>query len=139
VDFARRRWLLSKAFAASAEDAWAEADSGLPKLWLVQRALAARREHQAAFAPRAAYRPLEAMGSHAKHVFAFVRGEQVVSVVPRLWLGFRGEWGGTELELPRGRWRDALSGEPHFSDGAVLTAQLLRRFPVALLVREDSP
>jgi (1->4)-alpha-D-glucan 1-alpha-D-glucosylmutase len=139
VDYAQRRWLLSKAFAASAEDAWAEADSGLPKLWLVQRALAARREHQAAFSPRAAYRPLEAVGSHAKHVFAFVREERVVSVVPRLWLGFRGEWGGTELELPRGAWRDALSGQPHFSDGAILAAQLLRRFPVALLVREDSP
>jgi (1->4)-alpha-D-glucan 1-alpha-D-glucosylmutase len=139
VDYRLRRWLLSKAFAATAEDAWAEADSGLAKLWLVQRALATRRKHQTAFAPPADYRPLEATGSHAKHVFAFVRGDEVASVVPRLWLGFRGEWGGTEVALPRGAWRDALSGEPHFSEGAVLTAQLLRRFPVALLVREDSP
>jgi (1->4)-alpha-D-glucan 1-alpha-D-glucosylmutase len=139
VDYRVRRWLLAKAFSASPEDAWAEVDSGLPKLWLVQRTLAARREHEAAFAPPASYRPLEALGPRAAHVFAFVRGEEVASVVPRLWLGFRGEWGATELALPAGAWRDALSGELHLSSGAVSVAQLLRRFPVALLARQDSP
>jgi (1->4)-alpha-D-glucan 1-alpha-D-glucosylmutase len=79
------------------------------------------------------------VGPRAQHVFAFVRGEKVATAVPRLWLGFRGEWGGTELLLPSGTWRDVLSDELHYSSGAVSVAQLLRRFPVALLVQEDSP
>ena len=139
VDYGLRRRLLAKASTASAEEAWAEAESGLPKLWLIRRALAARRGRSGAFEPSAAYRPLETTGLQANHAFAFVRGEEVATVVPRLWLGFRGEWGETEVELPRGAWRDVLSGECHVSSGAVLAAQLLRRFPVALLLREDSP
>jgi (1->4)-alpha-D-glucan 1-alpha-D-glucosylmutase len=139
VDYGLRRRLLAKASAASAEEALAEAESGLPKLWLIRRALAARRARSHAFEPPAAYRRLEAAGPRANHTFAFVRGEEVATVVPRLWLGFRGEWGGTEVELPPGSWRDALSGERHDSRGAVLAAQLLHRFPVALLLREDSP
>ena len=139
VDYDLRRRLLAKASTASAEEAWAEAESGLPKLWLIRRVLAARRGRSGAFEPSAAYRPLETTGLQANHAFAFVRGEEVATVVPRLWLGFRGEWGETEVELPRGAWRDALSGECHVSSGAVLAAQLLRRFPVALLLREDSP
>jgi (1->4)-alpha-D-glucan 1-alpha-D-glucosylmutase len=139
VDYDLRRRLLAKASTASAEEAWAEAESGLPKLWLIRRVLAARRERLGAFEPSAAYRPLETAGPQANHAFAFVRGEEVATVVPRLWLGFRGEWSETEVELPRGAWRDALSGECHVSSGAVLAAQLLRRFPVALLLREDSP
>jgi (1->4)-alpha-D-glucan 1-alpha-D-glucosylmutase len=138
VDYGLRKWLLAKAAAASAEDAWAEAPSGLPKLWLIQRALAVRRAHPGAFEPLASYRPLEATGPQADHAFSFVRGEEVATVVPRLWLGFRDEWGETEVEIPRGAWRDALSGERHVSSGAVLAAQLLRRFPVALLVREEA-
>ncbi|HME72121.1 MAG TPA: hypothetical protein VKM54_19960 [Myxococcota bacterium] len=139
VDYGLRRRLLAKGSTASPEEAWAEAKSGLPKLWLIQRALAARRARSGAFEPPAPYRPLEATGPHANHAFAFVRGEEVATVVPRLWLGFRGEWGKTEVKLPRGAWRDALSGERYVSSGTVLAAQLLRRFPVALLLREESP
>jgi (1->4)-alpha-D-glucan 1-alpha-D-glucosylmutase len=43
-----------------------------------------------------------------------------------------GDWKDTSLELPPGRWHNELTGEDR-SGGEVRLADLLRRFPVALL------
>jgi (1->4)-alpha-D-glucan 1-alpha-D-glucosylmutase len=135
VDYDLRRRLMGELEGRSPEDIWARRAEGLPKLWLIQRALAARREHAAAFGARGAYEPLAAQGAKATHVVAFVRGGVVVSIAPRLVIGLGDDWGDTSLDLPAGRWRDALSGEPH-AGGALALGEALRRFPVALLVRE---
>lgn len=42
----------------------------------------------------------------------------------------------TALQLPPGRWTDVFTGEE--ASGEVLLAEVLRRFPVALLTREDA-
>jgi (1->4)-alpha-D-glucan 1-alpha-D-glucosylmutase len=57
--------------------------------------------------------------------------------VPRLVLGLEreGGWRDTELELPAGHWRDALTGVP--VAGRARLAALLEGFPVALLEREE--
>ena len=115
---------------------WARIDEGLPKLWLIHQALALRRRQPELFGPQGDYQPLLAKGERAAHVVAFVRGGGVVTVVPRLVLGLNGEWGDTTLKVPDGAWRNALTGDD--VDGHVTRmADLLARFPVALLTRKE--
>jgi len=62
-------------------------------------------------------------------------------VVPRLpiRLDARGGWGATRLALPAGDWTDVFTDERVTSDGSGTdVGELLRAFPVALLVREGS-
>ena len=134
VDFGLRRGLLGELDRLSAREAWSRADSGLPKLLVVQRTLQLRRQRPDLFGPGATYQPLVAQGPRAANVLAFVRGEAAVTLVPRLVLRLNGDWAGTELELPPGEWRDELTGEPA-TGGRQPLARLLGRFPVALLVR----
>ena len=142
VDFALRRRLLAELRdGLLPEEILARADEGLPKLWLLRQGLALRRRLPGAFHPVAgpgsSYQPLAARGARAGHCFAFARGAQgpaVVAVLPRLVLGLGGDWGETALELPAGRWRDELTGEER-DGGPAAVADLLKRFPVALLAR----
>jgi (1->4)-alpha-D-glucan 1-alpha-D-glucosylmutase len=60
-----------------------------------------------------------------------------VAVAPRLVIGLGGDWADTTLELPAGSWRDVLTDET-LGGGAVALGELLRRFPVALLDREET-
>lgn len=127
--------LLEQAEVVPAGRAWREsAASGLPKLLLVRRALAARRRLPEAFAPGAAYRPLPASGQRAAHLVAFLRGERALTLAPRLVLGLRGGWGDTVIQLPPGRWRGELGAGCW--EGEVSVAELLSDFPVQLLVRD---
>ena len=73
----------------------------------------------------------------AGHVVAFARGGRIVTVVPRLVVGLEraGGWGGTTVELPAGRWHDAINDRT-VDGGAVEVADLLAPLPVALLTRE---
>jgi (1->4)-alpha-D-glucan 1-alpha-D-glucosylmutase len=109
-----------------------QTDEGLPKLWLTRQALHLRRRRPELFGADGDYLPLMARGERAAHAFAFVRGGGAVTVVPRLLMKLRGDWGGTSLELPAGRWRNELTRE-EVGGGEVRVADLLRRFPVALL------
>jgi (1->4)-alpha-D-glucan 1-alpha-D-glucosylmutase len=107
-----------------------------PKLWLLRRALSVRRErYDAAFAPGRGYQPMWAEGVHAERVVAYLRGDHVVVVVPRLVAGLS-DWGDTTLLLPPGRWTDELAGGRWWEgNGAVPIAELFAGFPVALLGR----
>lgn len=111
-------------------------DEGLPKLWTIRQALGLRRDRPDLFGTEAAYRPLLATGPDSGHVVAFVRGEKAVTVVPRLTLRLTG-WQTTTLALPEGRWLDVMAGS-QTPGGRVPLSRLLDRFPVALLVREES-
>ena len=111
---------------------------GLPKLWVIQRALDVRLERPAAFGAAGTYRALPVEGRKASHAVAFARGEWVVTVVPRLVIGLGRDWGDTSVELPEAPWRNALTGD-EWAAGRLPLADLLKRFPVALLVREAPP
>jgi (1->4)-alpha-D-glucan 1-alpha-D-glucosylmutase len=134
VDYALRRRLLAETRDFTPEQALARMDEGVPKLWLIRRALCARQSRPAAFGGGEAgrYRPLVATGARAEHAVAFQRGRDVVAVVPRLVLGLREDWEDTALALPPGRWRNALTGDD--ASGRVPLSELLGRFPVALLL-----
>jgi len=136
VDFGLRQRLLGELEELEVPEVLARMDEGLPKLWVVHRALRLRGELPEAFAPGASYQPLRARGERADHVVAFLRGERALTVVPRLSLRLAGEWRDTTLELPRGEWRDVLGGASH-RRGETRMDALLGRFPVALLVREE--
>jgi (1->4)-alpha-D-glucan 1-alpha-D-glucosylmutase len=69
-------------------------------------------------------------------VLGFVRGDRVVTVVPRSSARLGGDWHDTTLVLPPGAWRNVLTGESVVG-GDVRVGSSLRRFPTALLVRED--
>ena len=49
-------------------------------------------------------------------------------------VGLAGDWADTVAHLPPGDWRSVLTGEP--ASGAVPVADLLARFPVAVLATE---
>jgi (1->4)-alpha-D-glucan 1-alpha-D-glucosylmutase len=136
VDFKPRRDLLEAARTANAAQAMAapRVDEGLPKIWLIHRVLAVRAAHPRVFGPDGCYRAITATGTHAERVVAFARGEQVVTVVPRLMRGLRGDWHDTDVPLPDGRWRNVLTDEQH--SGRAPVAALFARFPVAMLLRE---
>ena len=141
VDVRLRRRLLTslEALGASAPDELTRrladpADEGLPKLWLIQRALGLRARRSEDFGRTGSYRPLRASGERADHVVGFGRGDGVVVVLPRLTvrLAEAGGWGDTALSLPTGPWTNVLTGDP-VAGGVVPVASLLARFPVALL------
>ena len=111
------------------------ADEGLPKLWTIHQALCLRRERPESFGAQAAYTPLKVEGANAGHVIAYLRGESVATIVPRLVTVLGGEWGETAVELPLGRWTNRLTGAA-VAGGKVGMKEALRDFPVALLVRD---
>jgi (1->4)-alpha-D-glucan 1-alpha-D-glucosylmutase len=140
VDFDLRRRLLERTEGLTLAEAGAEADSGLPKLLVVRRALELRRRLEDAFAPGSAYTPLAVTGRHADRVVAFARGEPAaaVTVVDRRAVDPAGGWGDTALVLPTGRWEERLGGATGTGtalEGEVPLASLLGGGPVALLER----
>jgi (1->4)-alpha-D-glucan 1-alpha-D-glucosylmutase len=133
VDFATRRALL-----ASLDEQWlppVDAE-GAGKLLVTATALRLRRYRPELFT---GYRPMTADGPAAEHAVAFSRGGGgLVAVATRLPVGLaaRGGWADTVLALPGGAedWVDVLTGDS--VPGSVpRLADLLARYPVALLVR----
>jgi (1->4)-alpha-D-glucan 1-alpha-D-glucosylmutase len=160
VDYGRRRRLLDELAALGpAPDGefplaalHRQPDDGRLKLWVTWRALQLRRERPQLFAC-GDYRPLAAVGPKARHVVAFARvhqGMTVVAAATRLYAGLGappeqppigGLWDGSEVDLsslPAGsRWLDVLSGRVLQADGRPLSlARLFAVLPVALLVLE---
>ncbi len=74
VDFEERRRLRDAIAALPAAEILKRQAEGLPKLFVVQHALATRRRLPEAFGPGGDYRPLMAEGERAGHLVAFVRG-----------------------------------------------------------------
>jgi len=135
VDFELRRRLLDDLKRGMApEEILARMDEGLPKLWLISQGLHLRRRLPRPFGPEGAYESLRSAGPRAEHVVAFTRGGAVAAIAPRLPLRLQGDWRGTTLELPPGSWRNELTGE-EIEEGIRSVADLLARFPVALLAR----
>ena len=135
VDFDRRR------------SALAELDDGvLPatfqaeasKLLVTSRALRLRRDRPDLFK---GYRPVEAEGPASEHLVAFDRGDSsgrggtgAITLATRLPYGLErnGGWRETTISLPL-EMQDELTGT-HFGPGLVEVAEVLRVYPVALLV-----
>ncbi len=139
VDYEVRRQLLAEIKAMTGGDVAAQvmarADEGLPKMWTILQALQLRRERKDWFGAEAAYTPLTAEGAKHDHVIAYLRGDTVATVVPRMTMKMLGIWRDTAVLLPEGRWRNRLTGLA-VAGGRAAMKDLLKDFPVALLVRE---
>jgi (1->4)-alpha-D-glucan 1-alpha-D-glucosylmutase len=119
VDWELRRRLLDEVRAG------APSRPETRKLALIARALDLRRRRPEPF--EGAYMPLDA----GPHVFAFLRGREVLAVVPIVEGG-----AGADVEIPaavEGRWRDVVTGEERELAGVVPVSSLVAGFPVALL------
>jgi (1->4)-alpha-D-glucan 1-alpha-D-glucosylmutase len=136
VDFTVRRKRLAELENLRVDDILARMDEGLPKLWLIRQSLRVRRDRRELFGPHGSYQPLSARGPKAEHVVAFVRGQDAITVAPRWMLRLDGDWGDTTLPLPAGRWRNSLTGD-EWLGGETRLDEILARFPVALLVRQE--
>ncbi|MEX2455590.1 MAG: malto-oligosyltrehalose synthase [Rhodospirillaceae bacterium] len=153
VDYARRAQILDAAVAAQSRALLADWMSGAPKAALTAAGLRLRAENPALFAT-GGYTGLRASGERSRHVVAFARtiaGASVVTVVPRfVLLPMEGadmplvpsaSWGDTQLPLPAALCgaplRDALTGAVHDTRKPLRVADLLARFPVALLCGGD--
>jgi (1->4)-alpha-D-glucan 1-alpha-D-glucosylmutase len=139
VDYGLRAGLLkhmkSMTLPQGAEEAMRRIDEGLPKLWTIHHALKLRRERPHWFGADAAYVPLEVAGAKADHAIAYLRGNSVATVVPRL-TAMLGSWEEAIVTLPEGQWTNRLTGAT-IAGGAVQMEYLLRDFPVALIVRDN--
>jgi (1->4)-alpha-D-glucan 1-alpha-D-glucosylmutase len=139
VDFEVRRTLLADAMRPQHSGFMSELESGAPKMRLIAVALAVRARHSEAFGSASGYQRVAANGSRAEHVIGFARtlpdGEPVVVTIAFRWpLLLRPGWHDTLVQLPPGRWRDALTGHQALG-GAQRIETLLEFAPVALLER----
>jgi (1->4)-alpha-D-glucan 1-alpha-D-glucosylmutase len=118
---------------------------GKAKLHVIRKGLEVRREHPRLF-HGGRYTALHADGGREENVVAFVlsnASHALVAVAPRLFAGLMEEgelaplgsraWGEAKLGLPAGSYRNVLTDE-RVEGGARPLAELLGRFPVALLV-----
>jgi (1->4)-alpha-D-glucan 1-alpha-D-glucosylmutase len=135
VDFALRCRLLNEIKAISVQQVMERMDDGLPKLWTIYHALQLRREHPDWFGPESNYRPLRISGSKKEHALAYLRGENVITLVGRFTIKLADKWANTAVALPQGSWRSRFTGKV-IRGGRVAVADLLQDFPVALLVRD---
>ena len=131
VDYGLRSQMLDTLETLTPEEIMSRMSEGLPKLWVVKQALKVRNEHPEWFGAEADYYPLVAEGADTDRVVAYTRGGAVATIATR-WTQ-RGPVQQAKLPL-QGRWRNLLTGDE--CDGSQDVASLLRRFPVALLVRE---
>ncbi len=128
---------------------------GRLKLFLTHRGLLARKENIAVFS-EGSYIPIESRGEFGRHVVAFARSHgsgTALAVAPRLLTGVvktdelpLGDkaWGDTQIVLPdtlssgsgASRWHHAITGEVIATEGTLRLAEVLRHFPVALLLSQ---
>lgn len=129
IDFAERARLLA---AIDGGELPAIDETGAAKLLVTSRALRLRRDRPELFDR---YMPVPAVGDAEDHVVAVDRGG-AVAVATRLPIGLErvGGWGETAVLLPTGAYDDVLTGR-RIAGGEVRLAELLDRYPVALLVR----
>jgi (1->4)-alpha-D-glucan 1-alpha-D-glucosylmutase len=153
VEFEARARMLDAVTATTGPNLLADWSSGVVKLFILERALAVRREAPALFTT-GGYHPLTASGAQAGHVLTFLRSDEAqaaITIVPIRPRGLLGEstlplipqdaWGDTRIALPKEwagrRWRNALTGETvRAEDGSISIAETLKQFPVALLVAD---
>jgi (1->4)-alpha-D-glucan 1-alpha-D-glucosylmutase len=134
VNYELRKHLLAELDHLTPEELLNRSEEGLPKLWVIRQTLRARCSHMQDFGAKGAYTALWATGAKASHLVSFQRGENIITIAPRLFLTL-GDWEGASLEIPEGVWKNQFTGDL-IHGGKVEVASLISRFPVALLTKE---
>jgi len=133
LDFAQRSAILTRLDAGAKPRRLSD-----EKLWVAAQCLRARRDHTDAFiGARSGYHPLLSSSGHAVAFARTVDDEPLVlAIATRAARSLErlGGWGEATVHLPDGRWLDTLTGD-FIEGGAALLSDILRQFPVALLVQ----
>ncbi|MBE9077435.1 malto-oligosyltrehalose synthase [Romeria aff. gracilis LEGE 07310] len=126
---------------------------GRIKLFLTMRGLALRNQFRQVL-QNGSYAPIKTVGKHADNLIAFARhkGERtIVAIAPRFLTELiqPGEyplgakiWNDTQIELPGGAeasWCEWITDRTIAADNVISVGEVLRHFPVALLVSENHP
>ncbi|HEX8491129.1 MAG TPA: hypothetical protein VF626_08930, partial [Chthoniobacterales bacterium] len=149
VDYEQRRQMLASLETASPEDLLQQWPDGRIKLFLTQRLLRVRREHQALF-KQGEYLPLTVNGTFADCCVAFAReheGKWIVVLAPRLSsrIGFPpvGEhWQDTTVELPAAFSREGAQElfthrQLQPADPSVKLSDAMANFPFAVYTNQE--
>jgi (1->4)-alpha-D-glucan 1-alpha-D-glucosylmutase len=148
VDYGVRKKYLSET-DPSPEELLKTLPDGRAKLHIIRRGLAVRRSHPTLF-HGARYTPIYADSGREENIAAFALrrdSNAVIAVAPRLFARLMREddvapigervWGEASIALPdglSGEFQNVLTGERFQAEGKLRLAQLLGRFPAALLV-----
>jgi (1->4)-alpha-D-glucan 1-alpha-D-glucosylmutase len=157
VDFEKRRAMLADIRKEEdsnidrlIRDLLSTREDGRIKLFLIYRALNARRTHREIFQD-GGYLPFESEGRLANHVIAFARRHEqqwAIVIVPRFLSHVVQEgdfplgkevWQDTEVIMPDGapaQWRNIITSEVLSGGCALPVGDALLHFPVALLMGE---
>jgi len=158
IDFEKRTALLKEIKAKVSPDSLnlisevlCTKEDGRIKLFLIYRALQARNENAEIF-QKGAYSPLEIAGRCKDHILAFSRRYEdswAITIAPRLLatlikvgeypLGAK-VWNDTCCVFPKGApflWKDVITDRVIHCGDTLLIGEVLKDFPVALLVNEE--
>ena len=150
VDYALREKALDVLTAMApleaVKDVLGSLGDGRVKLLAMQKTLAVRNALRASF-DNGGYTPLEV--SDPEHAFAFMRGGDVLVVLPRFTytltqgavrLPLGGDWREMHVALPSGAagaWVNAITGEEiELKEGRLPLEQVFAAFPAALFTRK---
>jgi len=126
---------------------------GRIKLFLIHRILQARKKNSQLF-QSGSYLPLEIRGQCKDHVASFARRHNshwAIAVAPRMLTGIVEEgryplgpdiWKDTRIVVPDGApvgWQDAVCGHSVVDSHSLLLGDVLKDFPVALLLADAQP
>ncbi len=118
------------------------------KLWLTQKLLQLRQQHQQLF-EQGTYVPLQVQGAYKNHVFAFARVYRSTCLIVAVPLYTNAlckaqnssikdlNWGDTSIELPKessGAWKSVLSFATGEKD-EILVQDIFKRLPFAIIER----
>ncbi|MEO6054034.1 MAG: malto-oligosyltrehalose synthase [Chthoniobacterales bacterium] len=134
VNFSSRGKLLEQARQQKKWNSLTDWDSGIPKLWMIDRVLQVRKDFASCFGAEGTYRPLTAQGSKLGHLFGYLRGDRIMVLVPRFTFTLNGKWEDTAVSLPEGTWKNIFT-ETDLS-GDVEAESIFGGFPVALLIKQ---
>jgi (1->4)-alpha-D-glucan 1-alpha-D-glucosylmutase len=159
VDFEKRRAMLvsireqeDSHIGRLIKDLLCTREDGKIKLFLIYRALKARRGHREIFR-KGAYVPLESAGRFRSHVIAFARRyhqQWAIVIAPRLLSHLvqegdfphgRQVWQDTEVIMPDWsplEWRNVITSEVLSAGNTLPVGDVLHSFPVALLMGEGN-
>ena len=157
VDFEKRRaFLLDIKDRAQADilslitELFSTKEDGRLKLFLIYRVLGARKKKAEVF-QKGTYLPIEVGGRYKDHVVAFARNygnTWAITITPRFLTTLikEGElplgqqvWDNTYVTLPEGvtLWKDAITAQVIKGQGTLLIGEVLKHFPVTLLVSKE--
>jgi len=135
IDYETRMNLLNEITEMNVKKIMERMDDGLPKLWLIHKTLSFRKQYPELFSLKQ-YQGISADGEKSRHIEGFLRGDDIVVVVPRLLKSMGNSWENTNIKIPEGKWLNILD-EKEYNGPAIKAEDLFGIFPVSLLVRSE--